>query len=137
MVALIQRQQKRQQDTVTASVAVLPEGDLEGAVRLIVRAAMRHHRDDSLLASAIDHEEARLPIGDLLDGYLVQGGAVLAHLMARYPQALGKLNPKIAGRTLPAMIRAVVDSWSNLPVPQLDIAEDEAVRAVLGYIRCS
>jgi hypothetical protein len=34
------------------------------------------------------------------------------------------------------LIRTVVDSWSNLSPPQLDVAEEEAVRAVLGYLRC-
>ena len=36
--------------------------------------------------------------------------------------------------TLPALVRAVVDRWANLSPPQLSVAEDEAVRAVLGYL---
>ena len=35
---------------------------------------------------------------------------------------------------LPALVKAAVDCWANMNPPQLDIAEDEAVRAVFGYL---
>jgi hypothetical protein len=43
--------------------------------------------------------------------------------------------PKVAARTLPALVRSVTDAWANLRPPQLEKAEEEAVRAVLGYLR--
>jgi AcrR family transcriptional regulator len=136
MVALIARQQARQADHVAAVMAGAAEADLESAVRTIVRAGMQHHHDDSLLASAIDHEEARLPVGAILEEAMDRGGALLALFAARFPAELGTLDRQRAARTLPALIRTVVDSWSNLSPPQLDVAEEEAVRAVLGYLRC-
>jgi hypothetical protein len=41
---------------------------------------------------------------------------------------------QLAARTLPALVRAITDAWANLTPPQLDVAEEEAIRAVLGYL---
>lgn len=136
MAALIQRQQEQQLTTLrTAASTIQPEADLEVVVRSLVRAAMQHHHDDDLLASAIDHEEARLPVGGMLDVYLSQGGAVVATMLEQRGDVIGDVDPLTAARTLPALVRAVTDAWANLKPPRLDIAEDEAVRAVLGYLR--
>jgi AcrR family transcriptional regulator len=135
MVAVIQRQQGRQLATLMDAVGVVGDADLETTIRLLVKAAMQHHRDDSLLASAIDHEEARLPIDDLLGWYLDQGGALVAALLTRFAGEVRPIDPATAARTLPALVRAVTDAWANLSPPQLDVAEEEAVRAVAGYLR--
>lgn len=96
---------------------------------------MRHHRDDSLLASAIDHEEARLPIDNLLDAYLDRSGALVAELIPQFAGEMRPIEPERLVGTLPAIVRAVTDAWANLSPPQLDIAEEEAVRVVMGYLR--
>jgi AcrR family transcriptional regulator len=135
MVALIHRQQRVQLANVQAALAALADTDLETAVRTLVRAAMQHHRDDTLLATALDHEEARLPLSDMLSDYLDQGGGALAPLFYRYRDRMGAIDPARAMRTIPALVKAAVDCWANNSPPELDIAEDEAVRAVLGYLR--
>jgi hypothetical protein len=55
-------------------------------------------------------------------------------VFARYPAELAEVDPDRAARTLPALVRAVIDSWANLDPPQPQIAEEEAVRAVCGYL---
>jgi AcrR family transcriptional regulator len=134
MVALIERTQRQQLARVQAAAGALQEADLETTIRMLVRAAQQHHRDDSLFATAIDHEEARLPIADMLDGYLAQGGEALRTLLAEKLEPVSTLNIDRAVRTLPALVRAVGDAWANLSPPQLEIAEEESVRAVLGYL---
>jgi AcrR family transcriptional regulator len=134
MVALIERQQDEQLARVEAATRVAPARDLTATVRLIVRAAMAHHHDDSLLASAIDHEEARLPVAAMLDDYLRRGGGAVAGLLMRHAHEIALDDIDRAVRTLPALVRSAVDAWANLSPPRLDIAEDEAVRAVLGYL---
>lgn len=135
MVALIHRQQKRQLTSVAQAVASVEDADLATKIRLIVRAAMQHHHDNALLASAIDHEEARLPVDAELTGYLDQGGEMVRGLLARHVAEIGEIDIDRAVRTLPALVRAATDSWANRHPPMLDVAEDEAVRAVLGYLR--
>jgi AcrR family transcriptional regulator len=135
MVALIHKQQQAQLANVQAVLADLEDADFETAVRTLVRAAMQHHRDDTLLATALDHEEARLPLSDMLSDYLDQGGGVLAPLFYRHREKMGVIDPLRAMRTIPALVKAAVDCWANNSPPELDIAEAEAVRAVLGYLR--
>lgn len=136
MAALIVRQQEQQLVTLQRAATSIATGDsLESIVRVLVRAAMQHHRDDVLLASAIDHEEARLPIDPTLGEYLDKGGAIVAMLLAQRNDVAGLVDPQAAARTLPALVRAVTDAWANLSPPQLDVAESEAVKAVLGYLK--
>ena len=135
MVALIHRQQKRQLMSVAQAVASVEDADLATKIRRIVRAAMQHHHDNALLASAIDHEEARLPMDAELTGYLDQGGEMVRGLLARHATEIGDIDIDRAVRTLPALVRAATDSWANRNPPMLGVAEDEAVRAVLGYLR--
>jgi len=135
MVALIHRQQKRQLESVAQAVMRVGEADLPTTIRVIVRAAMQHHYDNSLLASAIDHEEARLPMDAELNGYLDQSGDMVRALLARHVAEIGDINIDHAVRTLPALVRAATDTWANRNPPMLGVAEDEAVRTVLGYLR--
>jgi AcrR family transcriptional regulator len=135
MVALIDWQQSKQLRTLDAAIGSVSEKpDVEAMIRSLVRAAMNHHHDDALLASAIDHEEARLPVGNLVGGYLDRSGQLVAALLKRVQDEIAPTDPELAARTLPAIVRAVTDAWANLNPPQLAIAEDEAVRAVLGYL---
>lgn len=135
MVALIHRSQQAQLQSVAEAVGnAPPDADLATLIRVIVRGAMKHHRDDSLLASAIDHEEARLPIEDKLQDYLTEGGGMVRALLTRHLPQLSESEISRAVYTLPALVRAVVDRWANLSPPQLSVAEDEAVRAVTGYL---
>jgi AcrR family transcriptional regulator len=135
MVALIHRQQENQLTSVTKAVASVERSDLTTTIRVIVRAAMQHHHDNALLASAIDHEEARLPLDAELTAYLDQGGELIRHLLERHASEIANVDLDQAVITLPALVRAVTDSWANRHPPMLDVAENEAVRAVLGYLR--
>ena len=137
MVALIHRSQQQQLHSVGIALSRLGEAgevSLTAKVRAIVRAAMQHHRDDALLASAIDHEEARLPISVELDAYLLQGGQMVRSLLVLHAAEIGPIDADHAVRTLPSLVRAAGDAWANLSPPQLDRAEEEAVRAVMGYL---
>jgi AcrR family transcriptional regulator len=133
MVALIRRTQDERSAALGAALAA-PHDSLADLVRDVVHAVNRQHRDQSLLASAIDHEEARLPVQNEIEGYLDGAGMALRTVFVRYPKELTNVDPSRAARTLPALVRSVVDCWANLDPPQPDIAEEEAVRAVFGYL---
>lgn len=135
MAALIERQQESQLATLHAAAASIgSDSSLEAAIRALVRAAMKHHRDDDLFASAVDHEEARLPLDHILGAYLHSGGAIVAALLEQRGDIAESVDLQLAARTLPALVRAITDAWANLTPPQLDVAEEEAIRAVLGYL---
>lgn len=134
MVELIRREQRGHVERVRAALLLCKGLDLEATVRLLVRAAMGHHRADALLASAIDHEEARLPVDAIIAETLSEGGALLAQIFSRFEHQISPVDAVRAALTLPALVRSIVDVWANLPQAEIDIAEDEAVRAVLGYL---
>ena len=137
MAAVIHAAQTRQMKTVASAFSGLESASLPVAVRAIVRAAMQHHHDDMLLATAIDHEEARLDMDAQIAPYLHEGGVMAAAVLANYRDQIAPLDPERAARTLPVLVRAVVDAWANLSPPDLETAEDEAVRAVVGYLHCT
>ena len=134
MLALIHRQKVGMFDAVSRAMANVTQRDLVTSVRIFIRAVMEHIRDDSLLAMAIDHEEARLPIGHVIDGYMQQCSVMLMQLFQDCGSEIQGLDYCRAARTLPVIIRAVIDEWSNGTPAHLDIAEEEAVCAMLGYL---
>jgi AcrR family transcriptional regulator len=134
MVALIHFQLNRKMATLAKAVEASAQATLPETVRALVRAAMAHHHEDSLFATAIDHEEARLPIQKELNAYLQLAGRALEGSLKRHRHQLGDLCLISAATTLPQMVRAIVDAWANQHPPQLQRAEDEAVRAVMGYL---
>jgi AcrR family transcriptional regulator len=134
MVALIHFQLRRQMTTFAQAVEASAQATLPETVRTLVRAAMAHHREDALFATAIDHEEARLPIQDDLNAFLELAGRTLENGLQRHRNQIGDICFESATTTLPQMVRAIVDVWANQHPPQLQKAEDEAVRAVMGYL---
>jgi AcrR family transcriptional regulator len=135
MAALIAQQQARQSANVAAAARSLKGVSLPDAVRVLVRAAMQQHRDNTLFATAIDHEEARLPVGAIVSAELGRTGETLLVVLRTVAPWLTKKQLSQAVRTIPVMVRAVVDAWANLRPPMLAMAEDEAVRAVMGYLK--
>jgi AcrR family transcriptional regulator len=125
MAALIRQTQAERAEALGAVLAQ-PHSSLADLVRAVVHAINRQHREHSLLAAAIDHEEARLPMQDEIDDFLDGAGAALRGVLARYGS---DVDPDRAARTLPALVRSVVDSWANLDPPQPHVAAEEAVRA--------
>jgi AcrR family transcriptional regulator len=137
MAALIRHQIGRQLATFQDAIEATANSDIPQTIRALVRAAMAHHHDDAVFATAIDHEEARLPIARDLDGFLETAGHALVAVLQRHKHQLGDLCWASAATTLPYLVRAIVDVWANQSPPQLQKAEDEAVRAVLGYLKIS
>jgi AcrR family transcriptional regulator len=134
MAALIERQQAEQRAGLAQLAGQLPGRDLTDTVKRLVRAAMAQQRANPLLATAIDHEEARLPVGAAIDASLAEIAAILLPLLEAHRDELGAVNPAVAARTLPPLVRAVIDQWTNANPPDLVGAEQEAVRAALGYL---
>ncbi len=137
MAELIARQHQRQIAAVLALVELPADLPLEQRVQQWVRAVMQHHFDNALFASAIDHEEARLPVGDLLVEMMEVAGSQLYTLVTDLRTELPGLDPVAALRTIPPLLRAVTDTWANQTPPDLVRAESEAVKALLGYLRQS
>jgi AcrR family transcriptional regulator len=134
MVALIQSQHQRQVDALTGALDGIKSMTIEAGVRRIVHAAMRHHHDNALFASLIDREEVRLPTRDVVDLILEEVGTGLMDYLEDLKKRVPGLCPSTALRTIPPMLRAVIDAWANLSPPDLARAEEEGVQVVVGYL---
>jgi AcrR family transcriptional regulator len=136
MVALIDREQARRVAGVRAVAAALPAGvTLDQLIRAVVRAALVPDQLSPTLARALDHEEARLPVERVVNQQLGGAHDIIAAIANRFPVELAHVDPAIAARTIPAMLRAIVDSWTASDPPELARAETEAVKAIMGYLR--
>lgn len=96
---------------------------------------MAHHVENAVLASAVDHEELRLPVDAVIAPFLAAGSKVVSEVRSRFRGELGPIDLDRAARTLPALDRVVVDAWVSPDGSGDDLAEQEAARAVLGYLR--
>ena len=135
MVEMIRREQQSHVARLAAALPFVEALDLDETVHLLVRTAMAHHREDALYASAIDHEESRLPVDSIVADSLDTAGRLVETLLARFASEIGPIDGIRLAKTVPVMVRSIVDVWSNSSEPKLDVAEEEAVRAVLGYLK--
>ncbi len=135
MMALIAKHQARRATQIMSAIPTVRHLPLEQAVRLLIKAAMAEDVKDGLLAAALDHEEARLPADGIVAQELDRLGSPLVDAFAAFLPDAREEWLRIAAQTVPQMVRAIVDYWTSQNPPQLEIAEDEAVRAVLGYIK--
>ncbi|MYZ45595.1 TetR/AcrR family transcriptional regulator [Schauerella aestuarii] len=131
MLALIHRQKMRMLNDMAQAIRAAPHDDLEAAVRILIGAVIKHSREDGLLASAIDHEEARLPIGDVIASYLQQGSDLCLQFFSQCRELDG-LDHRRAARTVPVIIQAIMDHWTasgglrTAPEPRTADAENGA-----------
>ncbi len=135
MMALIAKHQARRSSQIMSAIPAVRHLPLEQAVRLLIKAAMAEDVQDGLLAAALDHEEARLPADGIVAQELDRLGSPLVDAFAAFLPDAREEWLRLAAQTVPQMVRAIVDYWTSQNPPQLEIAEDEAVRAVLGYIK--
>ncbi len=134
MMALIAQHQAQRARRVADGVAQALSLPLEQGIRSLVKAAMADDVNEGMLAAALDHEEARLPSEHIVSAELDQLTQPLAEALGRrYPEAAEEWLITTA-QTLPSIVRAVVDRWTNRRPQQFETAENEAVRAVLGYL---
>lgn len=134
MVALIQSQHARQVDALREALNGIKGMTIEVGVRRIVHAAMQHHFENALFASLVDREEVRLPVRDVVDLILEEAGPSLMDYLEDLQKKVPGLCPSTALRTIPPMLRAVIDAWANLSPPDLARAEEEGVQVVVGYL---
>jgi AcrR family transcriptional regulator len=135
MVALIDREQRARVTAVGAAIRDLPDtATLLEAVRCVVRAVIASDRANERLARVLDHEEARLPVGEVVSAALDASGQIVATLLFRHAHEVRSIQVTTASRTMPLILRAVIDGWTNGPSPDYERAEAEAVRALVGYL---
>lgn len=107
---------------------------LEGAVRLLIRGRLKHLRDNQHVAWILGQQELLLPIPEVKAEYLEEGIQLFSRGLDHWGPAVEGIDAHRAAKTIPAMVRGIMESWIREPSHYLDIAEEEAVDSVLGYL---
>jgi hypothetical protein len=66
----------------------------------------------------------------------VQGTALFASGLSHWGDTAQGIDVLRASTTVPAMVRSIFERWLDDTPESLDVAEQEAVCCVLGYLQC-
>ena len=135
MLALIREQKQRMLLDIAQSMREASGRTLDEAVRLLIRGRLKHLRDGDTVPALLSQQEVRLPIHDVRAEYLNQGRRVFTSGLTHWASAARGIDPERAAKTVPALVRGIVENWVDEPPHCLEIAEAEAVHGVLGYLR--
>ncbi|MHC8407470.1 TetR/AcrR family transcriptional regulator [Pseudomonas sp. TMB3-21] len=136
LLALIRRQKQQMFINISASMQAASNTDLEGAVRLLIRGRMKHLRDNQSVAWILTQQEMHLPIHAIKAGYLTQGSELFASRLSHWGDTARGIDVLRAATTVPALVRGIFERWLSDRPESMDIAEQEAVCGVLGYLQC-
>lgn len=136
LLALIRRQKQQMFINISATMEAASSTCLEGAVRLLIRGRIKHLRDNQQVAWILSQQEMQMPIHQIKAGYLAQGSELFASGLSYWGSNAAGIDVSRAAKTVPAMVRSIFERWLSDKPDSLDIAEQEAVRCVLGYLQC-
>jgi AcrR family transcriptional regulator len=134
IAALIDRHQGALAEAIEACVAAQQGRTLREALHALADLGIEQQYRRPLLAAALDHEEARLPLGQRLRESEQRIGAAVATLLARHADELAApLQPSDVHDVF-VIAKALIEADSAAsrdPAPDL---HDRIVRALWGYL---
>jgi hypothetical protein len=100
----------------------------------LIDVAIEHQFGDAVLAAALDHEEQRLPLGDML--------SATQHRIAKAVQRTFEKHPELANTTVTATMtidcftiaKALIESEATRKKPDLAALRKRALRGLQGYL---
>lgn len=134
MAALIDQQQRALVSGLERALELANDASLVAKITALIDAAIYSHTHDGLLATALDHEEARLPVDDRISQHLSKASTHIAEMLRQHRDEVRVACLSTAAHTVPQMVRAIVDFWANRSPSQIEVARAEALRATLGYL---
>ena len=134
VAALIGRAQDSLADAVERALQRSQGQRLERVLSGLIDVAIEHQFGNAVLAAALDHEEQRLPLGDML--------TATQHRIAKAVQRAFEKHPELADTTVTAtttidcftIAKALIESEATRPKPDLAALRKRALRALQGYL---
>ena len=134
MAALIAREQTARADALGSIVDSLTGHSInEGVVRLI-DAAVTGETSQPQLSRSLDHEEARLPVVDMIGNAQSILDDHIARFLRPHMRDIPDAELRQIGRTVRVIARAIIDDMINRDRPDQDQAREQSRLAVLGYL---
>jgi hypothetical protein len=135
MAALIARAQQQRADAISGLAQSLEGKPLQTTVRMIVEATLAGEAHRPRLAAALDHEELRLPVSDIVEQACHTIDRALATLLAPHLPGLSEDEREAACRTLRVAIRAIVDDGQRHAGTSMDVLGRQLRHLVIGFLR--
>jgi AcrR family transcriptional regulator len=135
VVALIQREQTALAEAIEAHVlSSSPRRGLSRRLAGLVDIAITHQFGKARYAAALDYEEKRLPVGDVLAAAQVRIVGAVQTLLRQHRQELAGNLPTCAALDCLTITKALVDAEADRMVPNPSQLKKRALRALLGYL---
>ncbi|MFM7347081.1 MAG: TetR/AcrR family transcriptional regulator [Tagaea sp.] len=136
VAALILREQRALADGLGAIRETMRGRRLEEAVDALIRAGIAAQSSRPRYALALDHEEARLPLGPAIEAERTRTRAAIADLLAEHRARLAPgTDPGHAAADVLTMARALIDEAAQArAAPDWADVETRVRRAILGYL---
>ncbi|MGE8500571.1 MAG: TetR/AcrR family transcriptional regulator [Pseudomonas sp.] len=134
LLALIRLQKREMFANISAAMRAASGHGLDEAVRLMISGRIKHLRGNGQAAWILSQQEMLLPIPEVKADYLMQGSQMFRCGLVHWGDAVKGVDPMRISRTIPAMIRGIMEGWIQESPHHLDAAEQEAVDSVLGYL---
>jgi AcrR family transcriptional regulator len=134
VAALIGRAQDSLADAVERSLQRSQGQRLERVLLGLIDVAIEHQFGDAVLAAALDHEEQRLPLGQML--------SATQQRIAKAVQEALQAHPELAKTTVTAtttidcftIAKALIESEATRPKPDLAALRKRVLLALQGYL---
>jgi AcrR family transcriptional regulator len=134
IAALIDRQQTALAEAVEACVAAHEGRSLYEALSALAGLGIEQQYRRPLLAAALDHEEARLPMGARLRESERRIGAAVATLLARHAAELAAPPRPSDVQDVFVIAKAMIEADAAAGRTQAPDLRDRVVRALWGYL---
>jgi AcrR family transcriptional regulator len=134
VAALLAREHASLCADIEACIAACRGKPLEFAVRSLAKIAIDHQHGDAIFASALDHEERRLPVQQALAPFQQRMIAALHGLMKDHQASFPASLPAEAALDCLTIARALVESEHISSQSQRLSLQNRISRALLGYL---
>lgn len=132
--ALIRREQTALVHEVEAVVAATKDLPLEAGLARLASLAVAHQYGRPGLASALDHEERRLPLGKEIEAYRAAIRSATRGFLELHQARLPIKDLDSAAADLLIIARALVEADADRREPADPGLERRVVRALMGYL---
>jgi AcrR family transcriptional regulator len=134
VAALIERAQTELAEALETAVHAVDGQSLEDSLAALAQVAIEQQYRKPLLAAALDHEERRLPVQEVVSKAERRMLACVAVLLQRHRAELASDLATTAARDCMVIAKSLVEADSAMARrPPADLA-DRIVRALMGYL---
>jgi AcrR family transcriptional regulator len=135
VAALIERAQNGLADALEVAVAAHLDKPLRDALAALVDIAVAYQYGNPLYAAALDDQELRLPLGEMIDHPRARMLNTVASLLTHYQQVLPQTLPAAAAADCLNIAKTLIESAPERAACDLSTLKRRVLRALLGYLQ--